>query len=162
MLDNQVASEAIEHGIAVDRPSHGSSEPVSSSDLFLRELQEQAALATPPPLPPAGYNSSPVEARANPTSTLDPTIIDLCSGDEDEEEAQDELQELPSMDLTELQDDSDNEEDCSIIGTGRRGRVGRGGHSVLSIRSRSLSNAVSMPIRPEKRGRSSGRKLHTR
>ena len=170
VINVQLQSDATDYGIGVDRwsPASGTpSTPITPPSLFLQELQQQAALLTPPPIPPLGYQSSPVEPTAVCKSSSETMVIDLCSEDEDNEDEQDDdIRELPTFDLTQDQDNDNNgddEDDLSIIAAAihRGGGSGRN-HSALSIRSRSLSNAVSTPTKPPKKGRGGGRKINTR
>ena len=160
LLDAQLRSEGAYLGIDAIRASPTPSFCGLPPSLFIRELREQALVPTPPPLPPIGYSSSPAAPATVPCSSSCTTIIDLCDEDDEIGDGDDELQELPSFDLTsDHHNDDIEEDDCSIIAAATR-RGGGHTHSALSIRSRSLSNAVDTPTRAPKRGR--GRGFNTR
>ena len=157
LLDAQLRFEGAELGIDATRPSPTPSVSNMPPKHFIRELQEQALLPTPSPLPPVGYSSSPVEHTAVPCSSSETKIIDLCDEDEQDEQ-DDEIYELPAFDLTQDEEDHhDEDQDCAIIGSATHGR---GGHTALTIRSRSLSNTINTQTRPPKRGR--GGKINSR
>ena len=148
MPDAQLQPDGVKHGFTLNSTSHASSiDLVTPPSLFLRQLQQQAdLLPLPPPIPPAGYRSSPVELAGQASTSSDTIVIDLCDEDEDADaDANDEPRELAYFDLTHNQD-YDEEEDCVVIGLATRSR---GSHTAFSIRSRSLSNT-----RPQKRARS--------
>ena len=160
LIDAQLRSDGAYCGIDAIRPSPTPSVSNVPPSLFVRELRQQALVPTPPPLSPVGYASSPLE----PSDGIKTVIIDLCGDDDDDDDdnnndedpdADDDLRELPSFDLTSdhhPNDELEQEEDCSIIAAATR-RGGGYTHNSLSIRSRSLSNAVDTPTRTSKRGR---------
>lgn len=154
MINAQLQFTGLEHGLSVDSSSPASSfGPNTPPHLFLQQLQHQAAIITPPPIPPTGYGSSAFGSASEVKHNSETMIIDLCEEDED---ADDKLRELPSSDLTDDHDkDEIEDDDCSIIAAATR-RGGGHTHSALSIRSRSLSNAISTPTRSPKRGRGRG------
>jgi hypothetical protein len=172
--DEDAIQDLLDAQLEVPAPSTPSRQSLSPTSRFFEQFRqeiEEAALPTPPPVPPVGHISStePTSLLASDSSTQT-IIVDLCDSDDDIKMSEpgssppvaqsqvsrkratpDDDEDLSVIDQVDLTQDSINaphnndEEDFQIIAAATRAQTLPPGarSSTLSIRSRSLSHSTT-------------------